>query len=112
LDPVTASLAKLTRCEVKGDRRLVSPLGNMSKTRVYAPRPSPTAVITVLLIDGMLNPKSGWGRNLLDGVEDVLINDKRTFIRSNRPAGGASFPESWFRDQIGRAHLAITAVGD
>jgi hypothetical protein len=98
--------------QVRDDRRLVSPLADVSATPCFASRPDAKASITILLIDGMLNPKAGWGEGLLDGLEDVLAEEGREFIRTRRPVGGASFPESWFREQIGRAHLAITAVGD
>src|ERR1700730_5676801 len=94
------------------DHGLVSPTSDLPGVVFHATRRRDDAAILVLLIDGMLNPKAGWGQSILDGVEDALAGSGRTFQRIARRPGGASFPESWAPSLVGKVDLAVTAVGD
>ncbi len=93
--------------------KLVSPVAEHFGRPIEADRPAAPRPLSVLLIDGMLNPTSGWGQYLLDGVETVLSEGgERTYRRITRPDGVAHAPEEWARAQVGEIDLAVSVVGD
>jgi hypothetical protein len=95
--------------------KLVSPVSDRTQLHISAPRPFPNSQLSILLIDGMLNRRAGWGGALLDGAEDVLSTLSRaTFERVDRIPGSQGFSEddAWARGMIGSIDLVVEAVGD
>ena len=89
---------------VPGTRRLLSP----------ASRPSSLDQASVGLVDGMVNPKAGWGRGILEAVEGELRQrwPRVTTERISRAQLGLHEPFRWAAAMAARYAALVIAVGD
>ena len=93
--------------------KLISPVSERFGARISAPRAPEGSPLSILLVDGMLNQKAGWGQALLDGVEQALEKPGfRRFERLIRSPHGSIPPEEWAHTRSGKTDLAVIAVGD
>lgn len=93
---------------------LVSPIPRSRRLRSPAPRPTGLAGALVGLVDGMVNPKAGWGRGILEAVDEDL---KRRWPgvateRIARAQMGHHEPFRWAAAMAARYAALVIAVGD
>ena len=93
---------------------LVSPVPGTKRLRPPAPRPSSLDQAPVGLVDGMVNPKAGWGRGILEAVEEELRQrwPRVTTERVSRAQLGLHEPLRWAGAMAARYAALVIAVGD
>ena len=93
---------------------LVSPVPGGRRRRSRASRPSSLDQARVGLVDGMVNPKAGWGRGILQAVEEELRQrwPRVTTERVSRAQLGLHEPYGWAAAMAARYAALVIAVGD
>ena len=93
---------------------LVSPIPETKRLRSPAPRPSSLDRAPLGLVDGMVNPKAGWGRGILEAVEEELRQrwPRVTTERVSRAQLGLHEPFRWAAAMAARYAALVIAVGD
>ena len=93
---------------------LVSPIPPSRRFLPAAARPSTLAGAMVGLVDGMVNPKSGWGRGILEAVDEELGSrwPRVDTERISRAQMGLHEPFRWAAAMAARYAALVIAVGD
>ena len=93
---------------------LVSPTPRSRRFLSPASRPSGLNDSSVGLVDGMVNPKAGWGRGILEAVGKELRRrwPRVTTERISRPQLGVHEPLRWAAAIAAEHASVVIAVGD
>ncbi|MCY4369267.1 MAG: hypothetical protein OXF41_07550 [bacterium] len=93
---------------------LVSPIPKSRRLLSPSPRPASLAGEAVGLVDGMVNPKAGWGRGILQAVEEELKSrwPRVDTERIARAQMGLHEPFRWAAAMAAKHAALVIAVGD
>lgn len=93
---------------------LVSPIPRSRRLLSPAARPASLAGALVGLVDGMVNPKAGWGRGILEAVDEDLERRWPGVVteRIARAQMGVHEPFRWAAAMAARYAALVIAVGD
>ena len=93
---------------------LVSPIPRSGRLLSPSPRPTSLAGAKVGLVDGMVNPKAGWGRGILDAVDEELKHrwPRVEAVRISRAQMGLHEPFRWAAAMAAKHAALVIAVGD